>query len=123
MVYNSFPYFNHSEALEAYCALFLQIFLNRHKRAHSPQLAAGLASESKICKIPYREDSLQACRSEAEIPFRGAAGYSSINLLSFIISMFRAAWQIEKIVCYQSGEYFLYTTPNKTSNVDKKYTG
>jgi hypothetical protein len=33
--------------------------LNRHKRAHSPQLAAGLASESKIGKIPYREDPLQ----------------------------------------------------------------
>jgi hypothetical protein len=32
--------------------------------------AAGLASESKIGKIPYREDSLQACRSEAEIPFQ-----------------------------------------------------
>jgi hypothetical protein len=41
--------------------------LNRQKRAHSPQLAAGLASESKIGKIPYREDSLQL-----------AAGYSSI---------------------------------------------
>jgi hypothetical protein len=41
-------------------------FLNRQQRAHSPQLAAGLASESKIGKIPYREDSLQL-----------AAGYSS----------------------------------------------
>jgi hypothetical protein len=42
--------------------------LNRHKRAHTPQLAAGYASESKIGKIPYREDSLQL-----------AAGYSSIT--------------------------------------------
>ena len=41
--------------------------LNRYKRAHSPQLAAGLASESKMSKLPYREDSLQL-----------AAGYSSI---------------------------------------------
>jgi hypothetical protein len=52
--------------------------LNRQKRAHSPQLAAGLASESKIGKIPYREDSLQL-----------AAGYSSIidlNKLRFKIA-------------------------------------
>jgi hypothetical protein len=45
----------------------MTIHLNRHQRAHSPQLAAGLASESKIDKIPYREDTLQL-----------AAGYSSI---------------------------------------------
>jgi hypothetical protein len=36
-------------------------------RAHSPQLAAGLASEIKIDQTPYWEDSLQL-----------AAGYSSI---------------------------------------------
>jgi hypothetical protein len=43
--------------------------LNRPKRAHSPQLAARLASEYEISKIPYREDSLQL-----------AAGYSSIHV-------------------------------------------
>jgi hypothetical protein len=43
------------------------LLLNRQQRAHSPQLAAGLASEYKNYRIPYREDSLQL-----------AAGYSSI---------------------------------------------
>jgi hypothetical protein len=52
-----------SDAFET--AYFL---VNRQQRAHSQQLAAGLASESKIGKIPYREDSLQL-----------AAGYSSIQ--------------------------------------------
>jgi hypothetical protein len=37
--------------------------------------AAGLGSEYKITKIPYREDSLQpACWSVAEIPFTGLQG-------------------------------------------------
>jgi len=35
--------------------------LNRQKRAQSPQFAAGLASESKIGKIPYREAYPAAC--------------------------------------------------------------
>jgi hypothetical protein len=50
---------------------------------------AGLASESKIGKIPYREDSLQACHSEADLSayavwwrsrFGGTAGWSSIAI-------------------------------------------
>jgi hypothetical protein len=41
--------------------------LNRQKRAHSPQLAARLAIESKIGKIPYREDSLQLAAGNLQL--------------------------------------------------------
>ncbi len=56
--------------------------LNRQQQAHSPQLAAGLSSEYKNCRIPYRarstavrqnipcsllQGTLQSCQFKKEI--------------------------------------------------------
>ena len=70
------------EVSQVRAELAIQSTVELQQRAHSPWLATGLASESKI-----RHNSLQglrstagrqnfpaACRSEAEIPLRGAAG-------------------------------------------------
>jgi len=40
--------------------------MNRKKRAHSPQLAEGLASESENDKLPYGRRFLAACYGELQ---------------------------------------------------------
>ena len=44
------------------------------KRAHSPQLDAGLASESKLDRIPYGRRSIAACCEVLQYPLRMISG-------------------------------------------------
>jgi len=68
-IYANYPIIEPAEASAFPVASLLE------QRSGNPVYGAtGLASEFKIGKIPYPEDSLQACRSEADLSAYAVGG-------------------------------------------------